>query len=78
MNYTDESLPDIGLTAAQGTLLQLSTQLRMDNRVGVGCVGAIITHLQRMRTSEYLPDDPNAETAYQISHLDTFTLRGTM
>ena len=78
-NYADDqSVSDIGLTNVQGTLLQLSSRLNMDSRVGIACVGAVLTYLQRKRSSAYLPNDPEAQRAYAVSRVGRFTLRETM
>lgn len=76
----DEDMPpeELGLTRQQGKLLQISTWLDLDNRISIGCAGAIICYLQRKRSAAYLPDDPSANMVFRIAQLEMFNLRGTM
>ena len=74
----DHPMEDLGMTNAQSASLQVSALLDVDNRAGIGCVGAILTYLQRRRGSEFLQHDPQAEEAYGISCVERFTLRSTM
>jgi DNA mismatch repair protein MSH5 len=69
---------NFGSTKRQGKLLRLSSWIAFENRVGVGCVGAVITHLQRRRAADYLPDDPDAQWAFRVRNLEMLTLRNTM
>ncbi|OAL29677.1 hypothetical protein AYO22_02091 [Fonsecaea multimorphosa] len=72
---------ELGLTKRRGTLMQIATWLDLDNRVSIGCAGAIISCLQRRRSAAYLPGDPDAnhnQTTFRISRLEMFSLRGTM
>ena len=69
---------EIGLTTHQGRILRIAAWLDLDNKVSVGCAGAVINYLQRKRASEYLQDDPVAQMAYRISHLEMFTFKDTM
>ncbi|KAF7512474.1 hypothetical protein GJ744_001409 [Endocarpon pusillum] len=39
---------------------------------------AILTHLQRRRAADYLPDDPDAQLAFRVRNLEMFTLQNTM
>jgi DNA mismatch repair protein MSH5 len=71
-------IDDLDLSTRQGRLLQLSSWLNLDCTVSVGCAGAVVNYLQRKRASEYLQDDPDAQLAYRIVHLEMFTLKDTM
>ena len=76
----DEDLraDEIGLSTRQGRLLQVSAWLDLENKVSVSCAGAVICYLQRKRAAEYLQDDPAAQLAYRISHIEMFTFKDTM
>ena len=50
----------------------------MESRISVGCVGAVLSCLQRKRTTDYLPDDPEAQRAYSINEIEMFSMAGTM
>lgn len=79
INYEENIHADeVGLTNRQGRLLQMSAWLDLDNKVSVSCAGAVISYLQRKRASEYLQDDPAAQLAYRISHVEMFTFKDTM
>ena len=65
-------------TGRQGKLLRISGCIDLDNKMSMGCVGAILTYLQRKRGSEYLQDDPDAQGAYQVTNMEMFSLRDTM
>jgi DNA mismatch repair protein MSH5 len=65
-------------TGRQGKLLRISGCIDLDNKMSMGCVGAILTYLQRKRRSEYLQDDPDAQRAYQVTNMEMFSLKDTM
>lgn len=73
-NYADE----MGLTDTRGRTLHISGCINLESRVSIGCAGAVITYLQRMRQLEYLQGDPAAEQAYLILRMETFSLKDTM
>lgn len=62
----------------QSTAAQIPAWLDLDNRVSIGCAGAVTAFLQRRRSSEYLQDDPDAQMAYRVAHLEMFTFKDTM
>jgi DNA mismatch repair protein MSH5 len=77
--YEDEQdHENFGCTNRQGKLLRLSSWIDFENRIGVGCMGAILTHLQRRRAAHYLPDDPDAQWVSRVRSLEMFSLRNTM
>lgn len=77
--YDDEQdHENFGSTNRQGKLLRLSSWIDFESRVSVGCVGAILTHLQRRRAADYLPEDPDAQWAFRVRNLEMFTLQHTM
>lgn len=69
---------NFGSTNRQGKLLRLSGWIDLGNRIGIGCMGAVLTHLQRKRAADYLPDDPDARLAFRVKCLEMFTLQNTM
>ena len=74
----DDTREDFGFTSRQGRLLQISSWIDFDNRVSVGCAGAVITFLQRKRANEFLPGDRAANRAFPITSMEMFGLSGTM
>jgi DNA mismatch repair protein MSH5 len=74
----DISPQDLGLTRRRGKILQLSARIDLDNKVSIACAGAVIGYLQRKRSAQYLPNDPDAHTVWCIKHFEMFSLRGTM
>lgn len=78
MLYDEELQPEeIGLTKRRGKLLQISSWLNLENKVSIGCAGAVIQCLHR-RSAVHLHDDPDDNLAFRVAHLEMFTLRGTM
>lgn len=78
-NFEPSKNPDdFGTTNRQGRLLQISACVDMESKISIGCLGAVITWLQRKRASEYLPDDPAADFAYRVLEVKMFSLQGTM
>ena len=69
---------DLGLSSRHGRLLKLSSWIDLDNTISIGCLGAVLTYLQRKRASEYLQDDAEAERAYRVETVEMFSLAGTM
>lgn len=67
-----------GFTAHQGKVLHLSGYIDVENRISVGCAGAVLTCLQRKRAADYLPGDQSAELAFRIKSIEMFSLQGTM
>ncbi len=77
--YDDEQdHEDLGFTNRRGKLLRVSSWIDFESRVSVGCVGAILTHLQRRRAADYLPADRDAQGAFRVRSLEMFTLQHTM
>ena len=75
--YEDEQY-EFGFTGKQGRFLQVSSLLNFDNRASIGCVGAVLTYLQRRRNAEYLYENLDAQDEYPIAYLEMFTLKQTM
>lgn len=74
----DVAADDGTLSGDGGALLRLSGWIDMENRVSVGCAGAIISYIQRRRTAAYLPGDPAAQSMHKISAVEMFGLSGSM
>ncbi len=76
----DEDLPpdELGLTNRRGKLLQISAWLDLDSKLSIGCIGAVLAHLQRKRSARYSPNDPGASQAFRVDRLEMFSIRGTM
>lgn len=71
-------IEEMGLTDERGRALHISSSINLDSRVSTGCAGAVVTYLQRMKASEYLHNDPDADAAYRITRLEVFSLKNTM
>ncbi len=79
MMYEEDLQPEeLGLTKRRGRMMQISAWLDLDNKVSIGCAGAIVSYLQRRRSTAYLPRDPDANQAFRVAKLEMFTLKGTM
>jgi DNA mismatch repair protein MSH5 len=79
LTYDDgQEHDDFESTSRQGKLLRISGWINLESKVSVGCVGAVLTFLQRKRNAEFLQDDPNAQQAYQIASMEMFSMEGTM
>ncbi|OCT44270.1 DNA mismatch repair protein [Cladophialophora carrionii] len=79
MMYEEELHPEeLGLTKRRGRLIQISAWLDVENKVSIGCAGAIISHLQRRQPTVYLPGDSDADQAFRVVRLEMFSLRATM
>ena len=69
---------EFGSTSRQGKLLRVSGWINLDSKVSVGCIGAVLTYLQRKRAAEFLQDDPDAQQAYRITSMEMFSMEGSM
>lgn len=69
---------EFGSTSRQGRLIRISGWINLDNRVSLGCVGAVLTSLQRKRSAEFLQDDPDSQHAYHITSMEMFSMQGKM
>jgi DNA mismatch repair protein MSH5 len=68
---------NMGFTAQRGKILRLSGCIDMENRVSIGCAGALLTYLQRKRAREYLAGDETV-SAFRVLSVEMFSLQGTM
>jgi DNA mismatch repair protein MSH5 len=69
---------DLGYTEDQGRLLYLGSSIDLENLVSIGCAGALLTYLQRQRSTRYLQDDPAGSQVFVVRRVTMLTLRGTM
>lgn len=67
-----------GTAACQSQLLRLSGWINLESRLTVGCAGALLSYLQRRRSTVYLPGDDRSETMFKISTVEMFSLKGSM
>ena len=69
---------EAGFSGRQGNLLKLSGRVDLESRLSVGCACAVLSYLARRKAVEYLPGDTDANLAFRISKIETFSLRNTM
>jgi DNA mismatch repair protein MSH5 len=74
----DQGHDEFDSTSRQGKLLRISGWINLDSRVSLGCVGAVLTSLQRKRSAEFLQGDPDGQQAYRITSMEMFSMKGTM
>ncbi|KAL3473321.1 muts domain V-domain-containing protein [Aspergillus californicus] len=68
---------NLDFTLQEGRQLHMASFLDLENKVTVGCAGAILTYLQRRRSSEMVSGGP-ASDLYQVAAFEMSTLDGTM
>ncbi|KAK3616211.1 hypothetical protein LTR56_026103 [Elasticomyces elasticus] len=74
----DFNNPEAGFAGRQGQLLRLSGWINVESRTTVGCAGAVLSYLQRRRTTSYLPGDQAASAMFRIATVEMFSLSGSM
>ncbi|GAW18856.1 hypothetical protein ANO14919_083380 [Xylariales sp. No.14919] len=62
----------------QGKLMRLATSINLDSQLSIGCAGAVLSDIQRRRTAQYLPNDPDALVAFRIRSVQMFSLFNSM
>ncbi|KAL1306915.1 hypothetical protein AAFC00_005558 [Neodothiora populina] len=62
----------------EGTLLKLAGWIDVESRFTVGCAGSILTYIQKKRGTMFLPGDPASQGLHRITHLEMFSLSGSM
>ncbi|KXL49566.1 MAG: hypothetical protein FE78DRAFT_139733 [Acidomyces sp. 'richmondensis'] len=70
--------PGAVYAGCQDQLLQLSGLINIENRITVGCAGAVLTYLQRRRATTFLPGDQASATMFRVTSVKMFSLRGSM
>ncbi|KAI5309465.1 MutS protein msh5 [Ascosphaera atra] len=68
----------LGLTDQQGKLLALSGFLNMDSHVTIGCVGALLTYLERKRSVICTVGEQLGGNVLGIKSIEMLSLEGTM
>ncbi|OKL60144.1 hypothetical protein UA08_04558 [Talaromyces atroroseus] len=66
-----------GFSFEKGKILRLGGIVDIENLVSLGCAGAVLTYIQRRRTTNYSDQDNNG-TACVVRSVETFFLKGTM
>ena len=69
---------EVGFSNRQGKLLRLCAWINLESRLSIGCAGAVLTYLSRRRAAEYLPRDMNAHGVFQVTKIETFSLKEYM
>lgn len=67
----------MGFTLQEGRLLHISSSVDMENPVTVSCAGAVLSYLQRRRTTDMLPMN-GASDLFKIRSVEMFGLNDTM
>lgn len=62
----------------QARFLNLAGSITTDSIHSLGCANAVLTYLQRRRSSAYIPNDPAATVHMRVAGLAMFGLRDTM
>ncbi|KAI7476960.1 hypothetical protein KC364_g5395 [Hortaea werneckii] len=70
--------PNADFIGRQGQLLRLSGWINTESRTTVGCAGAVLSYLQRRRSTSYLPGDTNSSSMFRITTVEMFSLSGFM
>ncbi|KAL5336958.1 muts domain V-domain-containing protein [Aspergillus crustosus] len=68
---------NVDFTLQEGRHLHMASYLDLENKVTLGCAGAILTYLQRRRSSDMVAGGATSEL-YQVTSLEMSTLSGTM
>ncbi|KAJ6121588.1 hypothetical protein N7512_004053 [Penicillium capsulatum] len=68
---------EMGFTRHEGKLLHIASVVDMENTVTIGCVGAVLTYLQKRR-SIGSNIGPLGDTTLSVRSLEMFNLRDTM
>ncbi|TKA69375.1 hypothetical protein B0A55_06164, partial [Friedmanniomyces simplex] len=76
--HEDFNNPEAGFAGRQGQLLRLSGWINVESRTTVGCAGAVLSYLQRRRTTSYLPGDQASAATFRIATVEMFSLSGSM
>ncbi|KAI0508600.1 putative MSH5 protein [Xylaria bambusicola] len=71
-------LEDQDRGSRQGQLMRLATLINLDSPLSIGCAGAVLSDIQRRRTIQYLPHDPDALAAFGVRSVQMFSLFNSM
>ncbi|RMD45070.1 hypothetical protein DV735_g190, partial [Chaetothyriales sp. CBS 134920] len=67
-----------GFSDREGRLLQVSSGLDLDSKTSIGCVGALISYLQRKRAPDHVRGDQEVQFADRILRIEMFSFKDTM
>ncbi|KAE8325500.1 DNA mismatch repair protein Msh5 [Aspergillus sergii] len=67
----------LDFTLQDGRFLHMRSSIDMENKVTIGCAGAVLTHLQRRRTTISTSSDENS-SYFQVRAVEMLSLQGTM
>ncbi|KAK8019771.1 hypothetical protein PG990_004909 [Apiospora arundinis] len=58
--------------------MRLGTVINLESRLSIGCASAVLGDLHRRKTTQYLPNDPDALVAFSVKTIAMFTLFDSM
>ncbi|RMZ45157.1 DNA mismatch repair protein Msh5 [Aspergillus flavus] len=67
----------LDFTLQDGRFLHMRSSIDMENKVTIGCAGAVLTHLQRRRTTISTSSDETS-SYFQVRAVEMLSLQGTM
>ena len=67
----------LGFTQRHGKLLRLAAAIDMDSRLSVGCAGAILAFIGRLRTRDHTKHDQNRQTP-SVFKVEMFSIADLM
>ncbi|KAE8346592.1 hypothetical protein BDV24DRAFT_175545 [Aspergillus arachidicola] len=67
----------LDFTLQDGRFLHMRSSIDMENKVTIGCAGAVLTHLQRRRATISTSSDENS-LYFQVRAVEMLSLQGTM
>ena len=71
----DYTAGDAGFVGRQAQLLRLAGWINMESRFTVGCAGAVLSYLQRRRSTTFLPGDQAQGAMFRVATVEMFSLR---
>ncbi|KAK7952460.1 mismatch repair protein 5 [Apiospora aurea] len=74
----DHEILDHQYGHSQESRMRLGTIINLESRLAIGCAGAVLGDLHRRRTTQYLPNDPDALVAFSVRSVAMFTLFDSM
>ncbi|KAJ5634012.1 DNA mismatch repair protein MutS core [Penicillium herquei] len=68
---------EMGFTLHEGRLLHISSSVDMENPATMGCIGAVLTYLQKRRATSTGLEHPDS-SGFRVRALEMFSLKDTM
>ncbi|OGM44275.1 DNA mismatch repair protein Msh5 [Aspergillus bombycis] len=68
----------LDFTLQDGRFLHMPSSIDMENKVTIGCAGAVLTHLQRRRATVISASSDETSSYFQVRAVEMLGLRGTM